>query len=266
MFYDFCLAPVHYLNDSGMHGLTNIGTDKRAFDPPLYLKCGPLLRYTGLKRNKIQNARTSVVERETWRGSVMIVTVDARSRYNPAPTLTLTPEPLDLLPPPPLEINGESGHSLPPEYIDPVAGLPKLTRTGTTVYVKPAEDLEQEVDLSRVETDDGLFEEMRTANVPTSYGIPYPRLAANGQAQSAKLTPKSRGKVGRGQSVKGVRLHAERGVTFWRFNLEVELTTKQRRIGYSINNSASTGFWVPARGQSMNVMFHSCNGFSMSVK
>ena len=198
----------------------------------------------------------------------MIVTVDARSQYSPTPTLRLFPEPMDILPPPPQEINGDSGHSLPPEYVDPIAGLPKLTRTGATVYVKPAEDLEQEVDLSRIETDDGLFEETRTANVPTSYGLPSPRLSQNAQSSSSNSTTqrRARGAGVQGQSVRGVRLHAERGVTFWRFNLEVELTPKQSRIGYSINNASSIGFWVPARGQSMNVMFHSCNGFSMSVK
>ena len=196
----------------------------------------------------------------------MIVTVDAESQYSPAPILRLFSEPIDLLPPPPQEISGESGHSLPPEYVDPIAGLPKLTRTGKIVYVKPAEDLEQEADLSRVETDDGLFEETRTANVPTSYGMPNPRAVPNGQAPSGKSRVKRRDRAGYGPSVIGVRLHAERGVTFWRFNLEVELTTRQSRIAYSINGSPSIGFWVPARGQSMNVMFHSCNGFSMSVK
>ena len=198
----------------------------------------------------------------------MIVTIDAESKYSPAPTLRLFPEPMDLLPPPPPEINEGNGHGLPPEYIDPIAGLPKLTRTGTIVYVKPAEDLEQEVDLSRIETDDGLFEKSRTAYVPTSYGMPKSRPAQGAQGQSANSRTQRRDRKmgGHGQAVRGVRLHAERGVTFWRFNLEVELTTRQMRIGYSINDAPSVGFWVPARGESMNVMFHSCNGFSMSVK
>ncbi|KAL8823621.1 MAG: hypothetical protein Q9191_005694 [Dirinaria sp. TL-2023a] len=244
------------------------GTEPRVFDPPLFLKCGPLLRYTGLKRDKLEPTRlrghSSETVRETWRGSVMIVTVDGQSDYSVAPTLRLYAEPLELLPPPPQQVDGADDNGLPPEYIDPVAGLPKLSRTGGTVYVKPVEDLDQEVDLSRVETDDGLFEKMRTAAVPTSYGIPNPRIA---QAQLAD--PKEKHRFGKrksgSQSVRGVRLHAERGVTFWRFNLEVELTTQQTRIAYSINNAPSVGFWIPAKGQSMNIMFHSCNGFSMSV-
>ena len=171
--------------------------------------------------------------------------------------------------PPPQKIDDdENGHSLPSEYIDPIAGLPKLSRTGKTIYVKPVEDLEQEVDLSFIEDDGGLFEETRTAAVPTSYGQPNnrPRRDITSSSANSKTKRRERESLPRYQQVKGVKLHAERGVTFWRFNLEVELGNHQARIAYRINNSASVGFWVPARGQSMNVMFHSCNGFSMSVK
>ena len=241
------------------------------FDPPLYLKCGPLLRYTGLKRDRLQTqtrSGPSSSERETWRGSVMIVTADADSSYDPAPTLRLFPEAMDLLPPPPQHINSEDGHELPAEYIDPVAGLPKLSRSGKTVYVKPVDDLEQGVDLSQLENDDGLFEEFRTAVVPTAYGTPdFHPGRNNGTSQPHSKTGGRGERVAkRGQQVRGVRLHAERGVTFWRFNLEVELSVQQTRVAYSINGAPSVGFWIPGRGQSMNAMFHSCNGFSMSVK
>lgn len=241
------------------------------FNPPLYLKCGPLLRYTGLKRDRLQTqtrSGPSSSERETWRGSVMIVTADVDSSYDPAPTLRLFPEAMNLLPPPPQHIDAEDGHELPAEYVDPIAGLPKLSRSGKTVYVKPVDDLEQGVDLSRLENDDGLFEETRTAAVPTAYGTPdFHPGRNNGTSQT---NPKAGGRgeraANRGQQVRGVRLHAERGVTFWRFNLEVELSVQQTRVAYSINGSPSVGFWIPGRGQSMNAMFHSCNGFSKSVK
>lgn len=236
------------------------------FNPPLYLKCGPLLRYTGLKRErhptKTRGGVPSSIERETWRGSVMIVTADADSSYGPVPTLRLFHEAMEVLPPASQRLGEEDGQNLPSEYVDPVAGLPKLSRSGKTVYVKPVDDLEHGKDLSRLENDEGLFEETRTAAVPTAYGTPDFR------ASSANPKPVKRESrtAKKGQQVKGIRLHAERGVTFWRFNLEVELGSEQTRVAYSINNSPSIGFWIPARGQSMNVMFHSCNGFSMSVK
>lgn len=243
-----------------------------SFNPPLYLKCGPLLRYTGLKRDIQQSTGSrgapSSTEREYWRGSVMIVTLDAESTYKPAPKLRLYPEPMDLLPPPPQRVDGDSGYDLPAEYIDPIAGLPKLSRTGKTIYVKPVEDLDQEVDLSRVEDDTGLYEETRTAAVPTSYGTPDFRPGRGNPQKPVNIddSPVNARRTMRSQEVRGVRLHAERGCTFWRFNLEIELVAHQARIAYRINNSASVGFWVPAKGQTMNVMFHSCNGFSMSVK
>ena len=241
------------------------------FDPPLYLKCGPLLRYTGLKRDRLQTqtrSGPSSSERETWRGSVMIVTADADSSYDPAPTLRLFPEAMNLLPPPPQHVDADDAHELPAEYIDPVAGLPKLSRSGKTVYVKPVDDLEQGVDLSRLEDDDGLFEEFRTAAVPTAYGTPdfHPGRSNGASQTNPKIGGRGERVSKRGQQVRGFRLHAERGVTFWRFNLEVELSVQQTRVAYSINGSPSVGFWIPGRGQSMNVMFHSCNGFSMSVK
>ena len=233
----------------------------QTFSPPLYLKCGPLLRYTGMRRESPESDSQS--EREIWRGSVMIVTTDTESKYEPAPTLRLFPEPMELLPPPTEKVETEQRDNLPSEIVDPVAGLPKLSRTGKTVYVKPVDDLGEATDLSRLEDDDGLFEETRTAAVPSSYGTPEFHHVRNGppsKTTSRQVSAK------RGHRVRGVRLHAERGVTFWRFNLEVELGDQQNRIAYSINGGPAVGFWVPARGHSMNMMFHSCNGFSLSVK
>ncbi|KAL8993168.1 MAG: hypothetical protein Q9169_006554, partial [Polycauliona sp. 2 TL-2023] len=249
---------------------SNISQASTRCDPPLYLKCGPLLRFTGLQRSKLQQSEggraSSAHEREVWRGSVLIVTTDSQSDYGRVPVLEMFPEPMDLLPPPPHQVKIESGQDLPEAYMDPVAGLPKLTRNGGVVYVRPTEDLDHEKDLSRVESDDGLFERTRTANVPTSYGRPNTSQGANGKSASGATTSRRRSNQKPGaKQVQGARLHAERGVTFWRFSIEIELTERQQRIGYRINNSASVGFWVPAAGQTMNMMFHSCNGFSMSV-
>ena len=259
-----------YLNKQLIKGTRSIRVRVPAapstFNPPLYLKVGPLLRYAGLKRDPTPQA--PLAERETWRGSVMIVTEDDRSSYDPVPTLRLFHQHLDLLPPLPPRADGEVDEIVPSEYIDPVAGLPKLSRTGKVVYVKPVDDLDDGVDVSQIEDDDGLFEETRTANVPTSYGkadellgrSPLPSLE---KSRNRHQTPTTHGRY---REVRGVRLHAERGMTFWRFKIEVELGDTQARIAYRINNAASIGFWVPARGQTMNMMFHSCNGFSLSVE
>jgi len=211
-----------------------------SFSPPLYLKCGPLLRYTGLRRHTSRGK-----EKEVWRGSVMIVTTDDQSSYTKPPTLRLFRQPMDILPPPPMEVD-----ELDPAYVDPIEGQFKVSRTGKTLYVKPVDELAENEDLSRLEDDTGIFTQSRT----------------NGSGlKSSRIHKKDGEKIGKFRDIPGIRLHAERGVTFWRFNLEVELGSTQMRIAYKINHGPAVGFWVPAKNESMNIMFHSCNGFSFSV-
>src|SRR5262249_28593164 len=154
-----------------------------------------------------------------------------------------------------------TGDELNPEYVDPIAGLTKLSRTGRALYVRPVDHLEEVKDLSQVENDDGLFE---SSPSPLDLGGSQ----SNTTSTSNKRTLDTDGeRLGRYQEVKGARLYADpdRDVTFWRFNLEIELGDEQQHIAYRINRGPSLGFWVPGRGQSMNIMFHSCNGFSLSV-
>lgn len=232
------------------------------FKPPLYLQCGPLLRYCGMRteRSSGKSSRGGPsLEREFWRGTVMIVTADAESEYDIAPTLRLFAQPMELLPPPPAEVHGE----VPPEYEDPIAGHPKLGSKGETRYVRPAYDLAEGKDYSRDHSDKGLFERTRS---PPDIDLPEGQTDAPGSfADRRKRSPLDGEKLGKYNDVRGYRLHAERGYTFWRFSIEVELRDKEQRIAYRINRGPATGFWVPAKGQSMNIMFHSCNGFSASV-
>lgn len=232
------------------------------FKPPLYLKCGPLLRYCGMRTERISSRSGRSVaglEREFWRGTVMIVTADEASEYDIAPTLRLFAQPMQLLPPPPAEVRGE----VPLEYLDPVAGHPKLGRKGETCYVRPAYHLSEEKDHSRDDSDEGLFEKTRS---PPDVDLPEGSTDAPGSfADRRKRSPPDGEKLGKYKDVRGCRLHAERGYTFWRFSVEVELRDKEQRIAYRINRGPATGFWVPAKSQSMNIMFHSCNGFSLSI-
>jgi PhoD-like phosphatase len=239
----------------------NVNYDDRTgqtfFRPPIYLKCGPLLRFRGIHRENVavRSARStnSSAAREIWKGSVMIVTIDRKSSYETAPTMRLFKQPMEMLPPPPQEIDEATGR-LPPEYDDPIAGQVKISRVGKTLHVRPVEDLTPGVDLSRKENDKGLFEEKRTAQVwqESARSENTPHIVDGEQ-------------VGKVKEVRAGKLFAERGVTFWKFNIEIELGPQQQRIAYRINGGPATGFWVPAAGENMNIMFHSCNGFSLSV-
>ncbi|KAI9730957.1 MAG: hypothetical protein M1818_008032 [Claussenomyces sp. TS43310] len=235
-------------------------TDPTQFKPPLFLKCGPLLRYCGLQTRATAHrpsASHASQTREIWRGSVMIVTSDQFSSYELGPILRLFAQPVDLRPPPPAHVDG-GADQLAPEYVDPIAGLPKIGRNGNTLYVRPVEELEEGKDVSKDEGSDGLFERQRSSSTQGT----GPTMSSAG----SHLNTNSDGeRLGKYAEVKGVRLHTERGFTFWRFSIEVELGARQQRIAYRINRGPATGFWVPAKGQSMNIMFHSCNGFSLSV-
>ena len=241
---------------------TNSSTAPTRFKPALHVQCGPLLRYCGIRYEKIpvRSARGSQTsDKEYWRGSVMIVTSDSDSSYEIAPTLRLFVQNIELLPPPPHQINGE----LPPEYVDPIAGHPKLGRKGETLYVRPVEHLEEAKDLSQYESDAGLFEASKSPpdvppadgsnDLPGSFANRRRRVGIDGE------------KMQKYKDVRGFRLHVESGCTFWRFNIEVELRDVQQRIAYRINRGPAMGFWVPAKGHMMNIMFHSCNGFSSSI-
>ncbi|KAI4730992.1 hypothetical protein E4T49_01144 [Aureobasidium sp. EXF-10728] len=229
----------------------------KTFQPPLFLKCGPLLRYTGMRREKTsQSNRSGHHEREIWRGTVMIVTQDDHSSYEEIPTLRLFAQSMELLPP----LSAEQQQDPPSEYLDPIAGQLKVSRTGQPLFVRPVTALEDGVDVSQVEDESGLFELTRSIE----QGPQQPQSSGN-VPDRPRIRARDGEKAGKYREVKAVRLHKERGVTFWRFNLEIELGLKQARVAYRINRGPATGFWVPGRGQSMNIMFHSCNGFSLSV-
>ncbi|KAJ5971971.1 uncharacterized protein N7479_001889 [Penicillium vulpinum] len=234
-------------------------TEHKNFQPSLFLRCGPLLRYTGIKRVKVDGA-SGPIDTAIWRGSIMIVTKDSRSSYETPPTLRLFSQPMDLLPPPPVEISHEDGVQLAPEYVDPTAGLMKVGRDGRPLYVKPVEHVEEQVDLSFVENDDGIYELSPSMIDYTSEGMKQPMPSNRMHAVDGETASLYR-------DIPGARLYADaaRDVTFWRFNLEVELSTTQQRIAYRINQGPALGFWVPPVGESMNIMFHSGNGFSPSA-
>ncbi|KAE8383538.1 hypothetical protein BDV26DRAFT_251172 [Aspergillus bertholletiae] len=245
--------PINYQKPPDSKPLAN-----KRFQPTLFLKCGPLIRYGGLKRVRIDGPN-GPFDKETWRGSVLVVTRDSLSSYEPPPTLRLFPQSMDLLPPPPPELNGEHA-KLAPEYVDPTAGLMKIGRDGRPLYVKPVDHTEEELDLSSIENDDGIYEMSPSIIDYSSEGIKQPIPANRVHSMDGET-------AGFYKEVVGARLYADPGrdVTFWRFNIEIELGNTQQRIAYRLNQGPALGFWVPARGQSMNIMYHTCNGFTPGV-
>jgi hypothetical protein len=76
------------------------------------------------------------------------------------------------------------------------------------------------------------------------------------------------------QTIEGLKLYEDPQKAFWRFSLAVPVETFEARWEYDIpglyNESgdqvqAPWQFVVPAEDQSMRIMFHSCNGFSVGT-
>jgi len=76
------------------------------------------------------------------------------------------------------------------------------------------------------------------------------------------------------ERIEGLKLYSDPKKTFWRFSFKIPLTDAQTRWQYSVANirfrskifaSVSREFVVPSVNQSMRIMFHSCNGFSVGT-
>lgn len=98
---------------------------------------------------------------------------------------------------------------------------------------------------------------------PTMNGIKNDSAALNDRGQRQRL-------------FRGTMVYADPRKAFWRFSLELELQDTEARWEYIIPNvrflsgassrtSLSRTFVVPAASQSMRIMFHSCNGFSVGT-
>jgi hypothetical protein len=106
--------------------------------------------------------------------------------------------------------------------------------------------------------------------------VPHLKLLNRGPAAQADA-PKSAGlfsRVEEANSIEGLKLYGDPIKMFWRFTLRIPLFAAETRWEYSIPNmhfrsevstSPSREFVVPAVSQSMRLMFHSCNGFSVGT-
>lgn len=76
-----------------------------------------------------------------------------------------------------------------------------------------------------------------------------------------------------GTQVESRRLYSDRRVTFWAFDIAVPLEPDEIKYQYSVPDMRMpsehkphvNAFFVPAADESMRIMFHSCNGFSVGT-
>jgi hypothetical protein len=80
-------------------------------------------------------------------------------------------------------------------------------------------------------------------------------------------------KTGHGAEVRGNCLYSDPRNTFWQFPITCDMLETETKWAYSISNvryhsttkPVTNYFFVPAIDESMRIMFHSCNGFSVGT-
>lgn len=97
----------------------------------------------------------------------------------------------------------------------------------------------------------------------------------NGISDGGKGNKSSGFALGQERPVQGTKLYADSVKSFWRFDLELRLQESEARWEYLIphmryasgasSRSSLYTFVVPGASQSMRIMFHSCNGFSVGT-
>ena len=104
---------------------------------------------------------------------------------------------------------------------------------------------------------------------------PTPQLsrANTGQVAEEQLVGSENYKDGKAHPIKGVLLYADMRARFWRFTMQLEMEDAETQWEYEIPDLRFTRegkrdkqrFWVPSVHESMRIMFHSCNGFSVGT-
>ena len=111
--------------------------------------------------------------------------------------------------------------------------------------------------------------------VVTAPGQIPPQLGLRG-VQGVGATSGANGQTtSRGQSFSGVKLYEDPKKAFWRYEIDLPFQERESVWEYLIPNMRSMSgqinlgkprrFYVPSKHESMRIMFHSCNGFSVGT-
>jgi hypothetical protein len=208
------------------HNGPHQGTESGSSDPR-ELRCGPLLNYRRM-------------EGTMWFGSVLIVTRGGSQDKSFKPELIMRRAHTQKL------ANGEASN----ENNDLDLGISSLGTNGS--------------DGGRYAH--GQHDEFSTSVMRFNGGARVKR------QQDVAVDPATKGNEE--MKVAGVLLYADPRNVFWRFQLQVEMEEMETRWEYAIpgltfqsgmEKTDQQSFFVPARNQSMRIMFHSCNGFSVGT-
>jgi len=199
-------------------------------DTTLDVKCGPLLNYRRM-------------ENKTWYGSVLVVT-DGGSGATESPDVPVLH----------LRIDGDAKKGS-----DDHAHVGRIKNNNTSEV-----QIEEQ---ARQENDDY-----------NDHSQPYRKEDNDNKSEHYDSTAYEQNTVVENtgshgsDKIEGTKLYSDSRNTFWRFNLEVPMRDTEIKCSYSIPSLKMRGkktdkqsFFIPAVHDSMRIMFHSCNGFSVGT-
>jgi hypothetical protein len=202
----------------------------------LELKCGPLLNYRRM-------------ENETWVGSVLIVTKGGGQGGGlgggPEPYLlwktTVSSAASEAVPSPGAERNVQVNGS----------NEPKELSAGPYGTVNGVDYTSSKGPVSATQVSNDTKVTNGSANATSAYD-------ATGSKEI---------------KVPGTKLYSDPSNTFWRFDLQVPMQQSEVQCSYNIpglriirgTKTDEQNFFIPAISESMRIMFHSCNGFSVGT-
>jgi len=193
--------------------------------PPLQFMCGPLLRYD------------TVVD-DVWYGAAMIVTADAGSQYSPTPFLSVTWDLAVRVPATPV-VPTHDKISSPTSASFRRDRLP--SRFSDVKPFNPDTLGERAPPLEQLDDDDAP---------------PYSEVAGNTNGHARRPSRTRQNRTISGQEI-WVYHGASGTFTFWRFMIEIPLSSVEMAVNYSVNNGTWIEFVVPAIGQNMRWAAHS---------
>ncbi|KAL8295193.1 hypothetical protein RB597_008540 [Gaeumannomyces tritici] len=196
--------------------------------------CGPLLNYRRMERGR-------------WLGSVLVVTRGGGATLPEAPTLVLRPlGPRHAVP------HGAAATHEAAAQPSAAVGLERVPRN-------EAGDEVVEVNIPPEGADKDSKDKAKGTGFPSGGPVADPEA----QAAAAKG----------GERVQGYCLYSDPRNTFWRFDLDVPVEEFEARWEYTFpglrfhsrTKPQRSIFHVAAAAESMRIMFHSCNGFSVGT-
>lgn len=226
---------------NGLENVDGAKTESRAPNKEIEVKCGPLLNYRRM-------------EQGIWYGSILIVTRGTGASHDEGiPILLLS------------TVGAKSAATAGTAHTN--GGAPQM-QNGDIMAGEETNGHQSHtingVDYGGFNSTNGHSLSNGANSSNGVNGVAHNGHSAESSTQSLDHTERE---------ISGTKLYSDERNTFWRFDVHVPMQDKEIELSYYIpgihyssgKEASRYSFFVPAITDSMRIMFHSCNGFSVGT-